>query len=368
MSLFRRLVLRQYGTGVGVRYLLRDLFTTDRAAGAVNGTAAEPGPGLRTVTDTENKLSISGGKQVFSGGKTVPAHGDPGSWYESVLRVIGKTLLARVTPQAAGVAYIPGWSTVASGLANDAVKFDSAAVSFYENTIQAIVGAFVGGTEYTVALSMRGAGLFYLIKGGIYTEWTLLWVSSFSTISPCFPALSNHSKPLTVDDMRIVDLPAPWNTDYGLATQRLAGARAAGNTFTHEANCLIEFTVATLPTISGGIYFDFRQQDSTHTWRVVCRDTGVLDLQEVDGGAPISRSTTGAGTVANGHRVVIIADGATIKAYSNNVLRWTYTFATNFQTTTQGKLVSISTGGAVSDIVSWPRTISGAALSALNRA
>jgi hypothetical protein len=29
-------------------YLLQDEFTTDRAAGAVNGTAAEPGPGGNT--------------------------------------------------------------------------------------------------------------------------------------------------------------------------------------------------------------------------------------------------------------------------------------------------------------------------------
>lgn len=39
-------------------WLVRDTYTTDRAAGAVNGTAAEPGPGNRTVTDASSLLYI----------------------------------------------------------------------------------------------------------------------------------------------------------------------------------------------------------------------------------------------------------------------------------------------------------------------
>lgn len=40
--------------------LLVDTFDTNRAAGSVNGTAAEPGAGVRTVVDTQSKLSITG--------------------------------------------------------------------------------------------------------------------------------------------------------------------------------------------------------------------------------------------------------------------------------------------------------------------
>lgn len=59
----------------GVAYLLRDEFTTTRAAGAVNGTAAEPGAGTRTVTDTESKLRIGipYGVLMFGDSKTVGA-------------------------------------------------------------------------------------------------------------------------------------------------------------------------------------------------------------------------------------------------------------------------------------------------------
>lgn len=54
---------------VPISYAFRDLFTTDRAAGAVDGTAAEPGTNTRAVTDTGSKVSISGGLLSISGGE-----------------------------------------------------------------------------------------------------------------------------------------------------------------------------------------------------------------------------------------------------------------------------------------------------------
>ena len=55
------------GAFTTLNYLLRDLFNTDRAAGAVNGTAAEPGPGTRTVVDTNGIVTLSGGGMVMNG-------------------------------------------------------------------------------------------------------------------------------------------------------------------------------------------------------------------------------------------------------------------------------------------------------------
>ena len=39
----------------------------------------------------------------------------------------------------------------------------------------------------------------------------------------------------------------------------------------------------------------------------------------------------------------------------------------NFATETDGELETEGTGGAVTDIIAWPRTLSGAALSTLQR-
>jgi predicted secreted protein len=61
-----------------VAYLLHDTFTTDRAAGNVNGTAAEPGPGTRGVADTAGtKVLITGGKLQITGNGT---WGQAGYW------------------------------------------------------------------------------------------------------------------------------------------------------------------------------------------------------------------------------------------------------------------------------------------------
>jgi hypothetical protein len=167
--------------------------------------------------------------------------------------------------------------------------------------------------------------------------------------------------------VRVAQLTAPWNaSDYGLATQQLAGARAPGDTFTHEANCLIEFTVATLPGAGTQIELRFRVQDATNYWQVTVDSTGALDLDEVVAGVVTQRGTA-AGVIANGDRIVITAVGQTIKVYEANTLRITYATAANFATETDGELETEGTGGAVTDIVSWPRTLSGAALAELQR-
>src|SRR5690606_5532771 len=87
-----------------------------------------------------------------------------------------------------------------------------------------------------------------------------------------------------------VNLRAPWNTDYGIATQRLAGARSAGDTFTHEADCLLEFTVTTLPS-ADQIEMRFRAQDASNYWQVTVDSSGNLDLDEVVGGVVTQRGT-----------------------------------------------------------------------------
>jgi hypothetical protein len=71
--------------------------------------------------------------------------------------------------------------------------------------------------------------------------------------------------------------------------------------------------------------------------------------------------------VANSDRIVIVADGTTIRVFEANTQRITYAAAANFQTETDGELETEGTGGAVTDIVSWPRTLSGAALAELQR-
>ena len=117
-------------------------------------------------------------------------------------------------------------------------------------------------------------------------------------------------------------------------------------------------TVAVARSTSGdNVDVAIRMQDADNYWFCRVNSSGDISLLEViDGDTPVQRSTA-AGVVSTGHRVVIIADGTTIKGYSNNTLRWTYASATNFATATDGKVLALGTGGAVSDLKTWPRTL-----------
>jgi hypothetical protein len=230
----------------------------------------------------------------------------------------------------------------------------------------AVDGLDLGAGEHQTALVMRGTGAHYLARVGTSGPYTLLWVSDAVSDDQLTSLFLTSAAPanLSFDSWKVTDLPAPWDTDYGIATQRLAGSVVAGTTFTHEANCLIEWTQTTLSTGSG-VRVLFRKQDLSNYWRVGISNAGDLTLVERVADVDTTRATA-AGIVAAGHRIVVIADGAVIRGYSNNVLRWTYNSATNFATATAGEVNVLGTGGVVSDVISWPRVLSGAALSTLN--
>src|SRR3990167_1908183 len=100
--------------GGGIKYLLHDEFITALVAGSVNGTLAEPGGSLgtvaqntRIVTDTGNKLSISGGEVVAT---SAVAANDPRLSYGPFTRVAGLTWTARLywTTQRGGYGWAAG--------------------------------------------------------------------------------------------------------------------------------------------------------------------------------------------------------------------------------------------------------------------
>jgi hypothetical protein len=179
-----------------------------------------------------------------------------------------------------------------------------------------------------------------------------LWVTNVETQQNLWGHLANNNSVGTWGDYRIVSqLGAPLNSDYGIATQRLV-TPAASTAFTHTADAHIEFTVTTLPSAST-IDLRFRQQDASNYWQVTISSTGALTLNEVVAGTPTQRATAAA-AVANGNRVYLVLNGSTLKAWSNNVLKWTYASASGFATATSGLLNSLGTGGVLSEAISWP--------------
>lgn len=334
-------------------FIFRDEFTDDRAAGAVNGTKSTDGKATRTVVDTEGKLSISGGKLVFSGGKGTPVDGDPALWLSAISRSSGIAGFIKVI-HSSGIANF-GFDTNATGLNAEAIQFSTTNLKIISSAQASFtVDAISYGIEYTIMIILRSPGTFYFVKGGGFAKWTLVYITVANSSATMYPGISNLSGIFSADYLKVAQLPAPFNSDYGLATQRLAGARSAGDAFTHEADCLIELTVTTLSSDYAALRF--RELDTTNNyWWIEIRSDGGITLFEKVSGTNTSRGVASAGSIANGQRIVVSADGSTIRVFANNVLKITYSSAENFKTKTTGRISVLGTGGAVSDIVTWPR-------------
>jgi hypothetical protein len=350
-------------------YTLNDLFTTNDAAPLTSPRTCEPGPGTITFTDTGNRGSISSGALLY----TLTAGtdwGNPGGWGAGISR-------------AAGLAFLGQWRTSAATRSMIGFDTNQAATvddnSFHTDASGLVILARVGGVSiplvvpYTAAADhsceviQRAAGAFYV--------WNdeLLWVDASRSTATVYPAIvagdtAAGGPVLSFASARAAQLPAPWTTDAGIATQILSGARSAGDTFTHEANCLIDFTVTTLPS-AGNIDIRFREQDTSNYWQLLISATGGFTLNEVVAGTPTSRATQ-ASAVSNGERVVIVCRNTTIRCQEAGVAAdfCTYASASNFSTATAGRLSDEGTGGAVTTIITWPMTLSGAAKAVLDAA
>lgn len=356
-------------TVAGPVYLLRDLFTTNASAPLTTPHTCEP-TGTLTLVQNDGQFSIVSSKLVFPGQAT-PVDGDLYLRSSSLARAVGRALLCtlRSTSSTASQIYPgPGWyitSAVLDGVREHGFNFGTGGGLRSVNGATSIaVDTWAANTDYLLATVLRSQGAFYFIQGGAYGTYILSWVDGARVSTPLFPAVGMWNAAGTLDDLRVTDLPAPFDTDFGIATDRKAGSQAAGTTFVHEANCLIEFTVTTMPT-SADILLDFRRQDVNNCWQARVFSNGSFILNEIVAGVTTQRANTGAGFVSAGLRLVIIADGANIKCYINNVLRVTWATASTFQTMTAGVVRTIDVGGVVSNIVTWPRTLSGAALAAL---
>jgi len=346
---------------IPVDFLTWDEYTDARAAGSVNSTAATPGPGTRTVIDGNNKLSVSDGQLSFATGGV--GAGNPSLRYEQEIRTAGKAVIAQATRS--GNAFMLGWDVNTTGAINDGFRFVSTTSLVLADGNVVDTGAQLTiSVTYQIAVVQRSSGFFAFIKGSQWPNWTLMWIGVASTGNH-YPAVSaiGATSVGTVDYLRVVDLPAPF-TDYGLSTDRKEGSVSAATTYIHEADMRIEYICTTRPS-SGNMDVVFRKTDANNYWICRINSSGDISLQEVVAGVATQRANA-AGVVTNGHRIIITAFDEVIRGYGNNTLHWTYSSAATSKTATAGELASLGTGGAVSDLVSWPRVLGASAAAILD--
>lgn len=209
---------------VSFSFDLNDEYNTSVSAGVIDNTSAIPGPGVRKVIDTENKISLASSQFVNAGGKVTPAWGDPALFYASQSRLPGKLLIVHFNFSYAGSGggMNLGFSTdqTAAMLKAHGIYISPArTITIFDNNTQDFVSnstILAGGTNYYIAISLRSMGAFYYIKGGVFTKWTLIWISNLNSSASLYPSLNNKNVTYISDLAHISShrwLPSPIASD-----------------------------------------------------------------------------------------------------------------------------------------------------------
>lgn len=341
-------------------YLVNDTFTTDRSGGAVNGTKAEPGPGRRTAVDSNSKLSLSSGSANFAAGGVT--NGDPGLWYGPQVRIPGRMAKAAMVSVAASTLAV-GWDEGVGNQISDSIRFQTSSniLGVRTDLTSVAVGTFANNTDYQIAVILRSPGCLYFIKGGAFTNWTLLYISVIEGVSPMYPGTGVESSTAVgkLPDIKVpaaLWLPTPLASDgfssFG-ATDGLGHAEGVSGGLGSGGNGLSWTSavgtwgasggVAAASALSGGVAVatvDTGVADAIVTAKltraggtagVVCRwvdannhvqarHTGTnAQLVKVVAGTPTTLIDAVA-TYSAGAEIRIIPDGQKFRLYYNNAL------------------------------------------------
>lgn len=348
-----------------IEYLLQDEFTTPDDAPITSPRTAEPGPGTLYVNDTGSDLSMGGGEVQSTGGTD---WNNPSLSYDSGLsRAAGIFVYADIPNRGTvrqSISIVPTKGGRPTGTQSDSLHFMSNnKVYIYESSSATIIDdGDYNNTSFELGIVVRSVGAFFVMKGGPYTAWTLVWITAQYSQATIYPQLGLLDNGVSANSFRVAQLPTPWDTDNGIATDSIASPIAT-DTFTHEADCLIEFTVDTLPSAGNYIVIYFRIQDANNKWYILI-DNGSLRFYEIVSGSPTLRGEA-LSVLSNGVRIVAICDDETITFYYNNTQAFSYASAVNFKTETDGEISQLAGGAVISNLITWPRTLSGDALTAL---
>lgn len=356
--------------------MLRDEFTTDLAAGSVNGTAAEPGPGTRDVVDTGSNLEILSGTLNLSA--SVGA-GDPRlSLTPAVIKQPGIMVKCQVSGTEMTVIFF-GWADGLSGVVEYCTLADNGQLLVRLASIGSITvgNGLSNATAYIMVCVLRDAGAYLYIKGGIYTTYTLLWIDNTLATSPVYPAASISNADLSFNYIRVPDalfLPTPsaydtftrangnpgssegtgpdgqstpariWTEqsgDWEISSNKLQTAAGGAGIATIQigvADVLYQATITTSGAGTTPAGLILRYSDTSNYWylKITPGTAGTdLELVEVNAGAPTTRASADIDwAVSTEYEIVVVCDGDDEwRVYVDNVASFTYTTTNTFNET-----------------------------------
>ena len=340
------------GGGVPFAPLLFDRFITARAAGAIHGTAAEPGGSdapNRVVSDTGNRASISDGVlKTASGGST----NTPNLTYnKSYARLAGLVLAAKCYMAQSLVAggQLFGWSSTSNGTTyTHRFYVENQSLMVLNNgtgNYPAIVGKVAVDGPIFLAVVLRETGAFFFAFGGKdFGRMSLLRVHRALTTTPLYPAWTYYSSAVGqgVDDIVI-----PSDT-YTPATL-VSGLGVSGTINVADSGKTDVVAVAGLTRAAAEIGIITRYADANNYVRTYHNGTNVV-IEKVIAGTPATVASV-AKTYVAGADLEVIWQGTTIRVFygANQLNNDGYTISdAALQTGTQVGVYSTNAGNSIS--------------------
>lgn len=291
-------------------YLLRDEFSGDLAAGSVNGTSAVPGPGTRTVVDTNGIMSIADGVLVVNG---TPA-ADDRFHIGSVARIIGwvfKATLPTVVTASINSIFV-GWSTD-GGVSNSGVPafiYNDATSVYVRDGGLGVYAVTLGAAPHYLAAVTRATGGWTFAF--ISNLWRMTYIHSTDASGTLFPKFilpAAVAMNFTYDAHRVPQslyIPTPLCYDtFGRANGTLGNSETTGpdsqttealawtgSTYTISSNAAINTpTLGSDVIVNGGFGADTNWSKGAG-WTIAA-GTAVATVASSDLTASVAPLTTG---------------------------------------------------------------------------
>lgn len=355
------------------RYLARETFSRAEAAPLASPHGDWPGGAVGVATLIQ---TAAGSTQAVSGGvlnvaNPANAWGGQGWLYPAMPRAAGRALVTRITYSALGVAgksVIAGWYDATGGIALAncvrGINLNSNAVfAIYPTGAQ--VATIAQGVEYTVVQALTPNGMNVFLRGGAFTDWTLVWCQTIEVASPVLrPGFSNRSAIFSLNDLTVIDIPGLLGTTTGFAALDVDAPVASTLYDTGIADGIFNLSIVLPDPMVGGEY-RWRIQDANNYHVIRWTAAGAFQALKVVAGVDTAYSTpiNVAGVFVAGFpgAVRVIAVGTTLMFYTINItgLNMAKRGATitdaSFATETEVMVVP-GVGEPVYNLRAWPRT------------
>lgn len=356
-------------------FIFREDCNTPHAAPITAPISFDPGPGVwDTINDPSARYAISSGKFRFTNISSGTRY------YDAALPIVFKAGLLvfwKLFPNSLTTAgnLTIGLSTQTTSIVTGVhINFGTSPLVGGKSGAGGITNITVTSPGIDVSVESywsfitRSAGAWY-----IYAN-KLIMVDDRANFSPLYPGFSNGANQTTatertLDSFRGADLQlsgySQFSDDWHLSSFHNASP-AINDTFTHDADGHIEFSLPTLQS-SGNvdIYFRVQSLSPLNGWcyRVIA-NTNEVKLFEIVNGVFTERLTnTNANGHINGMRFYVFFEGQNIRFYRTNTngsaigsmqFISSYTSATNFQSATLGKVADLGSTATISNLAAHP--------------